>query len=69
MELNSALLVLSKIQNAMCRRAAWGESAKHVYLRSCARRGDSLILVNEAGGEAAFLPSLEDQLASDWLTD
>lgn len=67
MELNSALLIMARNENAICRREFWGESAKHVYLETCTSEGDSLILVNEAGGEAMFTPSLDDLIACDWL--
>lgn len=66
MEFSSALLYLSKFQNATCRRTSWGESVKHIYLNSDFSRGDSLILVNEAGGETQFFPSFEDYFSCDW---
>lgn len=68
MEFSSALMYLCKVKNATCRRTGWGESAKHVYLLNSAKRGDSLILVNEAGGEQMYILSLDDQLALDWTT-
>lgn len=69
MEFNSALLYLCKVKNATCRRAGWGESSKHVYLSTCIKRGDILILVNEKGGEERYVLSLNDQLAIDWVAN
>lgn len=67
MEFSSALMYLCKGRNATCRRVRWGESVKHVYLSTCVKRGDSLVLVNEAGGEEPFIPSIDDHLALDWV--
>lgn len=68
MVLASALIILSQIEHAICRRIKWGESVKHVYLQKCAIEGDSLVLVTEAGGEVIYLPSLDDLGANDWVT-
>lgn len=62
-----ALLIICGNTNAICRREIWGRTAKHVYAETIPGEGERLMIVNEAGCLAYYIPSIDDLTANDWV--
>ncbi|MBD8156012.1 Thoeris anti-defense Tad2 family protein [Pantoea agglomerans] len=67
MQFSSALIIISKNDESICRRKIWGESIRHVYIEHCDKEGERLIFVNDFGKLNYYIPSIDDLTADDWL--
>lgn len=67
MQFSSALIIISKNYESICRRKRWGGSVKHVFIESSGTENERLILVNDLGKLDFYIPSIDDLKAHDWL--